>query len=58
MYVKTDNDKFAILMLYVDDILLIGYGEEYIVTVKGWLSSNFEMKDKGEVTYILGVKIT
>jgi hypothetical protein len=28
-----------------------------IDTTKKWLSSNFEMKDMGEASYVLGVKI-
>ena len=28
-----------------------------INTAKKWLSSNFEMKDMGEASYVLGVKI-
>ena len=28
-----------------------------IGTAKKWLSSNFEMKDMGEASYVLGVKI-
>ena len=31
---------------------------EYILEIKGWLSSKFEMKDMSEVAYILGVKIS
>ena len=45
------------MSLYVDDILLVGNDMEMIIATKGWLSSNFEMKDMGEVDYILGVKI-
>ncbi|KAK9098657.1 hypothetical protein Syun_025702 [Stephania yunnanensis] len=57
VYVKRSNSKFVILSLYVDDILLAGNNEEYLITIKRWLSSNFEMKDMGEAAYILGVKI-
>ena len=45
------------MSLYVDDILLAGNDMEMIIATKGWLSSNVEMKDMGEVDYILGVKI-
>ena len=45
------------MSLYVDDIFLAGNDMETIIATKGWLSSNFEMKDMGEVDYILGVKI-
>ena len=55
---KVLKNKFMILSLYVDDILLAGNDKEYLLTVKAWLSSNFEMKDMGEAAYILGVKIT
>ena len=57
VYVKWSKGSFIILSLYVDDILLAGNDMEMIITTKGWLSSNFEMKDMGEVDYILGVKI-
>ena len=30
---------------------------DMIVTSKGWLSSNFNMKDMGKVNLVLGVKI-
>ena len=57
MYLKHSNNGFVILSLYVDDILLDGNSKEIIDNVKKWLSSNFEMKDMGEVSSVLGVKI-
>ena len=41
----------------MDDILLIGNDVSVLQSVKIWLSKNFSMKDLGEVTYILGIKI-
>ncbi|GMP68770.1 hypothetical protein CsSME_00028274 [Camellia sinensis var. sinensis] len=41
----------------VDDILLAGNDKEMIVATKMWLFSTFEMKDMGEASYVLGVKI-
>ena len=58
IYIKRSMDKFIIMSLYVDDILIAGNSKEYINEIKGWLSSNFEMKDMGEAAYILGVKIS
>ena len=58
VYTKRSLDKFIIMWLYVDDILIVGNNKEYVKEIKGWLSSNFEMKDMDEVTYILGVKIS
>ena len=58
VYIKRSMDKFIIMSLYVDDILIAGNSKEYVNEIKGWLSSNFEMKDMGEAAYILGVKIS
>jgi len=57
VYLKCSNNSFIILSLYVDDILIAGNSKEMINTTKMWLSSNFEMKDIGEASYVLGVKI-
>jgi hypothetical protein len=57
VYLTCSNNSFIILSLYVDDILIAGNTKEMIDTTKKWLSSNFEMKDMGEASYILGVKI-
>ena len=56
-YVKWSKSKFVILSLYVDDILLVGNDKQYLLSIKEWLSSNFEIKDMGEAGFILGVKI-
>ena len=47
----------AFLILYVDDILLIGNDIEFLDSIKGYLNKNFSMKDLGQVAYILGIKI-
>ena len=58
VYIKMSKDNFLISSLYVDDILIARNSVEYILEIKGWLSSKFEMKDMGEAAYILGVKIS
>ena len=45
------------IVLYVDDILLIGNDIPALQNVKYWLGSCFSMKDLGEAAYILGIKI-
>ena len=57
VYLKCSNNGFVIFPLYVEDILLVGNSKEMIDTAKKWLSCNFEMKDMGEASYVLGVKI-
>jgi len=45
------------LTLYVGNVLLAGSNLEIIKVTKKWLSSVFEIKDMGEVRYVLGVEI-
>ena len=45
------------LVLYVDDILLIGNDIPTLQNVKSWLWNCFSMKDLGKAAYILGIKI-
>ena len=57
VYIKRSNIGFIILSLYVDDILIAGNNKKLVHVTEKWLSSNFEMKDMGEVSYVLGVRI-
>ena len=45
------------LIFYIDDILIIGNDIPTLQTVKIWLSSQFSVKDLGEATYTLGIRI-
>ena len=57
LYIKHSNIGFIILFLYVDDLLVAGNDKKLIDVTKKWLSSNFEMNDMGEASYVLDVKI-
>ena len=57
VYKKVSGSAILFLVLYVDDILLIGYDILILQNVKTWLGNCFLMKDLGEATYILGIKI-
>ena len=54
-YIK--EKKVVFLVLYVDDILLIGNDVETLSNVKKWLAEQFQMKDLGEASYILEIQI-
>ena len=56
IYKKVSGSSVAFLILYVDDILLIGNDIEFLDSIKGYLNKNFSMKDLGEAAYILGIK--
>ena len=51
------GSDLIILSLYVDDILIAGNRVESICEVKDFLKSQFEMKDLGEASYVLGIQI-
>ena len=57
VYKRIQDATVIFLILYVDDILLIGNDIEVLSDVKDWLKNQFEMKDLGEANYILGIKI-
>ncbi|KAJ9552657.1 hypothetical protein OSB04_016702 [Centaurea solstitialis] len=57
VYTKFSGSIVTFLVLYVDDILLIGNDIPTLQSVKAWLSRCFQMKDLGEAAYILGIKI-
>ena len=48
------GSSVAFLILYVDDILLIGNDIEFLDSIKGYLN---KMKDLDKAAYILGIKI-
>ncbi|WKA05324.1 hypothetical protein VitviT2T_023298 [Vitis vinifera] len=58
VYKQIGGDKVVFLVLYVDDILLIGNDVESLSKAKNWLASQFQMKDLGEASYILGIQMT
>ncbi|KAK8663809.1 hypothetical protein V6N13_083614 [Hibiscus sabdariffa] len=57
VYKKFSGSIVSFLILYVDDILIIGNDIPTLQSIKTWLSSCFSMKDLGDAAYILGVKI-
>nr|XP_043633114.1 uncharacterized mitochondrial protein AtMg00810-like [Erigeron canadensis] len=57
LYVRSDNGKFLIALVYVEDVLLTGNNEEDIVSVKAALDAKFTIKDLGPATYFLGIEI-
>jgi hypothetical protein len=57
VYKKVSGSAVVFPVLYVDDILLIKNDISMMEVVKSSLRKNFSMKDLGEVTYILDIKI-
>ena len=57
VYKRIKGDKLVFLILYVDDILLIGNDVGVLTSVKEWLAKQFDMKDLGEASFILGIQV-
>ena len=57
VYKKVSGIHVAFIVLYVDDILLTGNDIPSLQAVMTWLGKYFSMKDLGEATNILGIKI-
>ena len=57
MFYKDNKDgKIAILIVYVDDIVLIGSDKEELERLKRRLAMEFEIKDLGALKYFLGME--
>ena len=57
IYHKFSGSKYIFLVLNVDDILLATNDLKLLRDTKKFLSSNFEMKDLGNASYVLGIQI-
>ena len=58
LFVKSSpKGKVAILIVYVDDIILTGNDAGEIVKLKKLLAAEFEIKDLGALRYFLGMEV-
>ena len=55
-YRHSIDGKIAILIVYVDDIILTGRESDKLRRFKGKLADNFEIKDLGPLKYFLGME--
>ncbi|GJS33658.1 retrotransposon protein, putative, ty1-copia subclass [Tanacetum coccineum] len=57
VYQKASGSNVTFLILYVDDIIIMGNHIPSLQSVKNYLGKCFSMKDLGEAAFILGIKI-
>ena len=57
IYHKFNGSKYIFLVLYVDDIQLASRDIGLLGETKKFLTEHFEMKDLGEVSFVLWIKI-
>jgi hypothetical protein len=56
IYAKSKNGKYIFLILYVDDIHLASSDKDLLAKTESVLSSNFDMKDIGDASYVLEIE--
>ena len=56
LYIKSTNDMFLVIVLYVDDMLHTGPQEDHIAAFKAELQQAFDMSDLGPLHYYLGIQ--
>ena len=57
IYQKVSGSKICFRVLYVDDIMFATNDKGLLYEVKQFLSKNFDMKDMGDASYVIGIKI-
>jgi hypothetical protein len=57
LYVKKTNHGIVIIVIYVNDLIIIGNSDAYIFDLNKLLKQKFEMKDLGELRYFLGIEV-
>ena len=55
---RKNTDSYVFLLLYVDDMMIVGSSMRKINNLKTRLSAVFEMNDLGPAKQILGMKIS
>ena len=55
-FTHSKEGKVAVLIVYVDDIILTGSDHKELRELKGKLAKEFEIKDLGVLKYFLGME--
>eukprot|EP00253_Pinus_taeda_P026962 PITA_26962 len=58
LFVKKVGKIVVYIVVYLDDLLMIGNNESYIASIKKNLKKGFEMTDLGYAHYYLGIEVT
>ena len=57
LFVKEQKGKVAIILVYVDDLIITGDDEEEAHQIRSNLLVRFQMKELGELKHFLGLEI-
>eukprot|EP00268_Persea_americana_P069010 TRINITY_DN9713_c0_g2_i1.p1 TRINITY_DN9713_c0_g2~~TRINITY_DN9713_c0_g2_i1.p1 ORF type:complete len:230 (+),score=29.01 TRINITY_DN9713_c0_g2_i1:27-692(+) len=57
LFLRHTSTSIIVLLVYVDDIIIMGIDAEMIKTLQASLSNSFHIKDLGPLHYFLGLEI-
>ncbi|XP_019102804.2 uncharacterized mitochondrial protein AtMg00810-like [Beta vulgaris subsp. vulgaris] len=57
LFVKAKNGKLAIILVYMDDLIITGDFKEEIQQTRANVSVRCQMKELGELTHFLGLQV-
>ncbi|KAE8706377.1 hypothetical protein F3Y22_tig00110393pilonHSYRG00025 [Hibiscus syriacus] len=57
LFVKANEGKLAIVLVYVDDLIITGDDEAEILQTKENLSVRFQMKELGQLKHFIGLEV-
>ncbi|XP_056690240.1 uncharacterized mitochondrial protein AtMg00810-like [Spinacia oleracea] len=57
LFTKETESDLTVILVYVDDLIVAGTNLNEINAAKAFLSSQFHMKDMGELRYFLGIEV-
>lgn len=58
LFIKKQHGKITALIIYVDDMIVIGNDPKEMKALQNYLSREFEMKDLGTLKYFLGIEVS
>ena len=58
VYYHVDENGFLVIVVWVDDIILTGTSDDYVIKIKQLLKDNFRMKDLGPINDFLGIQFS
>ena len=58
LYIKTDEDKLLVTLVYVDDMIFASNNDEMSHAFAQNMSKEFEMSMIGELSYFLGLQVS
>ena len=57
IFTKSKGGSLTMLLIYVNDILIMGNDLTTINELKSFLTTKFHIKDLGDLKYFLGIKV-